>query len=108
MPKKSFKNNPALAFINAQDDTQYDAHEATQHHAQEVTQHDAHDVVGTGSNGNRSYVRTQGRSGHKKPRINLAFDSVEFLESIRTRAEHEGKGITQFVNEAVAYYLNMT
>jgi hypothetical protein len=40
-----------------------------------------------------------------KARFILGFDSEIFLDKIRERAEHEGKSITQFVNEAVAYYL---
>jgi len=145
MAKKNFKDNPALAYIDAQydaqevtqDDTQQHAHEDaqevsqqnapdrsvlpplptspknsnkithipsthedTQQHAQDDTQEDAQEVVRHG------YIKTQGRKGHSKPRINLAFDSDAFLNKIRVRADREGMSITQFVNEAVAYYLN--
>ena len=41
-----------------------------------------------------------------KPRINLAFDSDSFLNRIRARAGRDGVSITQFVNDAVAYYLD--
>ena len=92
MNKKAFKDSPALAFIKPQNNTQYD----TQEEAQEDTQL----LKRTG------YVRTQGRKGHKKPRINLAFDSDIFLDKIRVRAEREGKSITQFVNDAICYYFD--
>ena len=131
MSKKSFKDNPALAYLS---NTQESAHESAQHythvHTQEV---DAKTItpdtlphipstdiphenaeslppapIDPKSNLQRAYIRTQGRKGHKKPRINLAFDSDEFLNEIRDRAEHDGMSITQLVNEAVAYYLNNT
>jgi len=93
MSKKNFSDSPALAFIKPQHNTQEEAHEC----AQVFTPPDR-----------KGYVRTQGRKGHKKPRINLAFDSDNFLDKIRTRAEREGKSITQFVNDAVAHYLENT
>jgi hypothetical protein len=119
MSKKSFKDNPALAFINpqvnAQDNAQDDTQEVTQYIAQDDayvnTQHDEHENTheytheNTQQDERREYVRTQGRKGHRKPRINLAFDSGAFLEKIRKRAEREGKSITQFINDAAAFYL---
>jgi hypothetical protein len=87
MNKKNFKNSPALAFIKPQDNTQYEPQEVTQQPER------------------KGYIKTQGRKGHKKPRINLAFDSDAFLDQIRTYSEREGKSITQFVNDAVAYYI---
>jgi len=87
MNKKNFKDSPALAFIKPQENTQYDTQEVTQQPER------------------KGYVKTQGRKGHKKPRINLAFDSEAFLNEIRTYSEREGKSITQFVNDAVAYYI---
>ena len=120
MNKKSFKDNPALAFIGTQQYAQEDAQEGTQQHTQE----DAQEVNYTAAvplsdlppsavtapvdGPRREYVRTQGRKGSKKPRINLAFDSDAFLDSIRDRADRDGKSITQLVNEAVAYYLDKT
>lgn len=98
MSKKSFKDNPALAFINSQEHTQEDT--------QAPTTEPIHEAAPPAER--QGYIRTQGRKGHKKPRINLAFDSDTFLDKIRTRAEREGKSITQFVNEAVAYYLENT
>ena len=135
MPKKNFKNNPALAFIQpqqkqeeaqdvTQEEVQDEAHEAqdvAQEKAQNVTHdethdeaHEAQDVVQDETQEavqpaeRRNYIRTQGQKGHKKPRINLAFDSEAFLDKIRIRAEREGKSITQFVNDAVAYYMETT
>jgi len=94
MSKKNFKDSPALAYIKPQSHTQQEGYEHAQKHAQEVRPD------------RKDYIRTQGRKGQKKPRINLAFDSDEFLDKIRTRADREGKSITQFVNDAVAYYLD--
>ena len=56
-------------------------------------------------NGGAGPVRTQGRKGRKKPRINLAFESAAFLASVRECAEAEGKSVTQFINDAAAYYI---
>jgi len=86
MSKKSFSGSPALAFITPQSNTHEPAHEAVQQPR-------------------NGYIRTQGRKGHKKPRINLAFDSHAFLDRVRACADREGKSITQLVNDAVAYYI---
>jgi hypothetical protein len=103
MGKKSFKNNPALAFITPQEDTHEITHEPTHEDTQKATQEEA--PVLPSNDPRKGYIRTQGRKGHKKPRINLAFDSDDFLSKIRVRAKREGKSITQLVNEAVAFYL---
>ena len=134
MSKKNFKNNPALTFINSTQDNahdvthdvaQYDAHDNAQQTAHDVTQplthvstqestHErAHDdapyAAQEADDSIRSpYIRTQGRKGHKKPRINLAFDSEAFLSAIRKRADAEGMSITQLINIAAEYYLNNT
>ena len=116
MSKKSFKDNPALAYLsNTQEVAQKDAHDDTQDVAHEAKSHaDAPTLnkqpsaVGAKSDLQRPYVRTQGRKGQKKPRINLAFDSDEFLDEIRIRADQNGMSITQLVNDAVAYYLSKT
>ena len=143
MPKKSFKANPAMAFINATQEDAQEAtlepiqeavrevtHEDTQEAAQERTQYDTpfvpqyantqqqvqhltHEATQevtqeVGSGIRRPYVRTQGRKGCKKPRINLAFDSEVFLNEIKERADREGMSITQLVNEACAFYLDNT
>ena len=115
MRGKSFRNNPALAFISTQEDTQNDAQEVARENAQQITHDIAQDVIienaepsATPTEPRRPYVRTQGRKGHKKPRINLAFDSADFLAEIRNRADREGMSITQLVNEAVAFYLSNT
>jgi hypothetical protein len=94
MSKKNFRDSPALAYIKPQINTQYDTQQNT-HEAEEINTKS--ERIG--------YIRTQGRKGHKKPRINLAFDSDDFLEHIRTQAEQEGKSITQFVNDAVSCYI---
>ena len=104
MPKKSFKDSPAMTFINAPKTT---AHEDVQEVTQKHTQHDTHEDVQEDAHEiesveRGSYVRTQGRKGYKKPRINLAFDSEAFLNEIRKRADQNGMSITQLVNEAVA------
>jgi len=97
MSKKSFAGNPALAYMSG-------AQEAAQQHAQEGAQEGTQDDA---QGARRPYTRTQGRKGHKKPRINLAFDSEEFLDEIRVRAGRDGMSVTQLVNEAVARYLDM-
>jgi len=92
-----------MSFINsAQEDTQEVVQEVAQQDTQEVAQQDTQEVENIE---HRQYIRTQGRKGHKKPRINLAFDSKDFLNEIRERANRDGTSITQFVNEACAYYL---
>ena len=94
MSKKNFKDSPALAYIKPQIHTQQEEQDHTQDHTQQVAPN------------RKDYIRTQGRKGQKKPRINLAFDSNEFLDKIRARADKEGKSITQLVNDAIAYYLD--
>jgi len=96
MSKKSFTDSPALAFINAQEDTQ----QVTQEAAQEVTRDTEH-----AANQTLQYTRTQGRKGYKKPRINLAFESDQFLDDVRAHADRLGVSITQYVNMAVADYM---
>lgn len=102
MAKKGFKESPALAFIRPQGKEQEDTQQDTHFNTQENTLDNTYDEVPIIR---REYVRTQGRKGHKKPRINLAFDSDDFLAKIRKQADKEGKSITQFVNDAVALYL---
>lgn len=89
-----------MTFINSKNDTQEQPQEDTQEHTQDDAQEDTQELL--------TNVRTQGRKGQKKPRINLAFDSEEFLKKIRIRADKDNKSITQLVNEAVAYYLQHT
>ena len=133
MSKKQFKDSPAIAFINPQENayeqtqgnayeqtqgnayerTQGNAHERTQENAYEQTQENAyeqtqeikHDDTQQETQERAGYIRTQGRKGFKKPRINLAFDSEIFLDKIRNQADKEGKSITQFVNDVIADYL---
>jgi len=103
MSKKSFKDNPALAFLS---DTQEDTQEARPRSKAHKRQEPSPIPAAEAPQLKRPYMRTQGRKGQKKPRINLAFDSVEFLDEIRCRAERDGMSVTQLVNEAVAQYLD--
>ena len=125
MSKKQFKDSPAIAFINPQENayeqTQGNAYEQTQENAYEQTQENAYeqtqgnayertqevkyDDTQQETQERAGYIRTQGRKGFKKPRINLAFDSEIFLDKIRNQADKEGKSITQFVNDVIADYL---
>lgn len=110
--KKNFRNNPAMTFINAKDNTQGETQEQTQEVAQQptqdITQQNTQEHAQEDTQEALKNVRTQGRKGHKKPRINLAFDNEDFLEKIRIRADNDGMSITQLVNEAVAHYLKCT
>jgi len=117
MSKKTFKN-PALNFIN----TQEVAHDVAQETPVQKNvlppfpEVEPREGVGFPPMPSpapepaprNDYIRTQGRKGHKKPRINLAFDSDTFLDEIRKRAERDGMSITQLVNDAVAFYLKKT
>jgi len=95
--KKQFKDSPALAFIKPQENVYEHTQENNNDEAQYNTQQEAQKRTG--------YIRTQGRKGFKKPRINLAFDSEIFLDKIRNQADSEGKSITQLVNDVIADYL---
>lgn len=87
----------------AHDDTHNNAYNNTYDTAQEFTQQETHIATQQPREG---YIRTQGRKGHKKPRINLAFDSDALLKRVRKQAEKEGKSITQLMNEAIIIYMN--
>jgi len=114
---KSFKNNPALSFISAHEDTQEATHEVVPKPTKktvpeakrgiakraEAVQENISEQIPRERHG---YVRTQGRKGFKKPRINMAFDSDAFLDEIRKHSEKQGISITQFVNEAAAFYID--
>ncbi len=135
MSKKSFKDNPAMAFLSNSKQTHDTTQQEVQEHTQEQIQDTAYDntqetaleqaqqdtqnkvcqVLRIETQENMqlneaipitNYVRTQGRKGHKKPRINLAFDSDSLLNQIRIQADREGKSITQLMNEAIIIYLN--
>jgi hypothetical protein len=121
MSKKDFANSPALrspamGFIstNAQSNVQDDVQEVVQGIKHKIPNNSAikrksmaintqEDVQEVAQEYTRHRIRTQGRKGFKKPRINMAFDD---LEQIRRRVEYEGKSITQFVNDIVADYLD--
>lgn len=107
MSKKSFKDNPAMAFISHKNETtQQEAQNVKYEKTQEYTQYNTQqDISITKQLPREGYIRTQGRKGHKKPRINLAFDSDDLLNKVRMQAEKEGKSITQLMNEAILIYL---
>ena len=125
MSRKQFKDSPALAFIKPQDNVQEQNQEEVYDNTQIITQdntqqntpnriqvNEQYDTQQYTYNNTqqevherKGYIRTQGRKGFKKPRINLAFDSEIFLDKIRNQAEQEGKSITQLVNEIMADYL---
>jgi len=113
MSKKQFKDSPALAFIKPQERIHEHAHENNNEETQERICEHAHENNNEETQYHTQqevqtrigYIRTQGRKGFKKPRINLAFDSEIFLDKIRIQAGSEGKSITQFVNDVVADYL---
>ena len=137
MNRKGFRNSPALSFMRPQEAAPEEQHEEAHEYAQEEIQQKElyhaqkqdYEIAQEATRKNTQdetlvdtyedaqehtpvvrgpYVRTQGRKGQKKPRINLAFDSAAYLETIRVHADREGKSITQFVNDAVAYYLERT
>ena len=106
MKPKSFRNSPVLAYISGLHEF---AHEVAHEAAHEVAHEVAHEERGTHTVETayaRVYVRTQGRKGHKKPRLNVALDSEEILDEIRVRAERDDMSVTQFVNLAIARYLD--
>ena len=79
MPKKSFKtNNPALQFISGAAQETHEAHEEQQPMSK----------------------TTQGRKGHKLPRINMAF-SEENLKHIQIMGRVEGCSATEYVNRLI-------
>lgn len=78
MSKKSFKsNNPALQFISGAAQETHDTQEA-----QQISK------------------TTQGRKGHKLPRINMAF-SEENLKHIQLMARVTGCSATEYVNRLI-------
>jgi len=102
-PKKfggTHKNTPKNV-KNAPPSNLKQARKATQEDVQEDVQDAVHNVVRE-TTPRRNFIRTQGRKGQKKPRINMAFENYD---AIRHRAEVEGKSITQFVNDVLADFL---
>lgn len=97
MAKKSFKDSArasvASAFMSA-------AQEEIQEDAQEVAQGTSKPFTDEGC---PTYIRTQGRKGKKKPRINMAFEP-HLYEFIRAEAERQDISLTQFVNEIIEFY----
>jgi len=101
-------HNPALSFINtnAQEEVQDDVQEIIPHASVNTAtstiaiQDNTQEVVQEITTPTR--IRTQGRKGCKKPRINMAFDE---LDLIKRRAAFENKSVTQFVNDVVGLYI---
>jgi predicted DNA binding CopG/RHH family protein len=88
MPKKNFKDiNPAMAFITETQEEQdaINAHD---------TQHEQNTHVVSVAH------TTQGKKGHKLPRINMAF-SPENLEYLQIISRIEGMSITEYVNTLI-------
>lgn len=117
MPKKSFKDSTrssvASVFMskqNPQEDTQQETQEVIQETKQEViqdkaqqnAQQDTQEVACNDEQvkSERRTVRTQGRKGKKKPRINMAFEP-DIYEYIQKRAVKEDKSLTQYVNDVL-------
>ncbi len=85
--KKSFKDNPAMAYISTQD-TQ-DTPDALEVQEQQAT-----------PKGRKPHP-TQGKKGKKLPRINMAFsqDNIDYLTLI---SRVEGCSKTEYVNRLIA------
>lgn len=106
----------------AQEDTLLIKQEAVQEHAQEVAYDDTHDVPASAgayffaSDAQEAVqhqvqqseplrpIRTQGRRGKKKPRINMAFEP-EIYAYIQSQSELEDMSMTQWVNEVVYQHM---
>lgn len=101
MGKKSFKDSArasvASAFMSG-----HDAQEAEQ----EVEQHPTHENPQEECPELRRTIRTQGRKGKKKPRINMAFEP-DIYEYVRDQAEREDKSLTQCVNDILYEHMKL-
>lgn len=74
--------------------TQEIGHEATQQVMPDPTQEAVQEME------MRRPIRTQGRKGKKKPRINMAFDP-EIYDYIKKQAVLQDKSLTQLVNDII-------
>lgn len=125
MAKKSFKDSArasvASAFMSshaAQGDTQENAqdviqkviqqaeHDVAQEVTQDYTQQHPQDTPQQETLEIRRPIRTQGRKGKKKPRINMAFEP-DIYEYVRAEAEREDKSITQCVNDILYQHMKL-
>lgn len=128
MPKKKdFKSSAASVFFgdhpndSAQDDAHevkketlavnnLNAHEDTHEHRNN-THYVAHEVVSSAQNNShedesRRPIRTQGRKGAGKPRINMAFEP-DIYDFIRRESERLNVGMTQYVNDVLYMHMKM-
>lgn len=113
MAKKSFKDSArasvASAFMSAaQEDIQEGAQEVAQDVTHEVAQEATQKVAQVAARpstdeSHPAYIRTQGRKGKKKPRINMAFEP-HLYEFIRAEAKRQDISLTQLVNEIIEIY----
>ena len=90
MVKKNFKdNNPALAFINIQ--------EEPEEQQEQNTQEEQKEYKGQREPNTPMAHVTQGKKGQKYPRINMAFtpNNLEYLKLI---SRIEGVSMTEYVN----------
>ena len=121
MAKKSFKDSArasvASAFMSShaaqedaydqvQEDTQEIVQQAEQNITQEVTQQQPQYTPQQETLERRRPIRTQGRKGKKKPRINMAFEP-DIYEYVRAEAEREDKSITQCVNDILYQHMKL-
>lgn len=101
MGKKSFRSSTrasvASVFMSG-----HDAQEATQEQEQQQPQEKPQE----GQPEARRPIRTQGRKGKKKPRINMAFDP-DIYEYVRAAAEREDKSLTQCVNDILYEHMKL-
>lgn len=87
-------------------DDDFNIEEQEVQEVQEVTAENAHDVQEAQEGSTRSttstitFGATQGKKGHKAPRINMAF-SPENHEWIKTRSRQLGISATEFVNTII-------
>lgn len=113
MAKKSFKDSArasvASAFMSdshTYEETQDIAQEVEQDEVQTITQEPPQNIPLVDALEARRPIRTQGRKGKKKPRINMAFEP-DIYEYIRAEAEREDKSITQYVNDILYIHMKM-
>lgn len=93
--------------VHAAHDT-YEVHEESEIQEEQETQNThevqmVQEVHGTGINTRKTIGSTQGKTGEKLKRINLAFSDKNH-DYVRLESRRRGKSITQFVNEIIEEY----
>jgi len=107
MSKKNFKDSPAAAFLRAGNVPAEAPVEATAEVQYDVPVDVTAEVPYEAPySERRNYIRTQGRKGHKKPKITISIDSQALLDKIREQAELEGKSMTQFINDELSFCID--